>query len=497
MAILSDADKRFLILARRENKGFHLATEWYLRGWTPLAYQWGFHHWPVMNTSFVAGIATGKTSIVAASYLMDCIATPYFRALNTSVTAKQAELPFDMAMAWVEGNDRLEHLIENISLRPFPVITFKNFSQFEFRTAGTDARFIRGSEYDRINFDEAGLDHAGTIIKVLRGRLRGTRPDGSIRMARLDVTTSPTEALWLRERFKRGLPGEHTYDPNYRSLRVATWDNTKLTKAQVEAMKAEYPPDMIDVEMGGYFPDFGLSMFPYGHLAQCTDQSMYDAVWMAVDGEKARKGYRLDEDPRHGITLYERPVKPGRIYIVAGDPGTGNYPMRNAASVIVWDVTEKPYTVVYFHWISGRGSYNPFLQSFKYAIRKYSPVLKGLDATGTQKGIDELAFENAGIATDKLNFGSDKNAMLNSLVADVTNQHLRFPPIKGLIRQMSTYTHENDRKGHPQDIVMAMAMLAYLARYIPEEPMTDSAPASANFRNRSARTNTVRRARTR
>jgi hypothetical protein len=148
----------------------------------------------VMNTSFVAGIATGKTNVVAACYLIDCISIPYFRALNTSITARRAELAFDMVMAWVEGNERLEHLIEKISLRPFPIIIFKNISEYEFRTAGTDARYIRGSEYDRIIYDEAGLDYNDISVKVLRGRLRGMRPSKEARMARMDVTTSPTDA---------------------------------------------------------------------------------------------------------------------------------------------------------------------------------------------------------------------------------------------------------------------------------------------------------------
>jgi hypothetical protein len=89
----------------------------------------------VLNTCTVAGIASGKTTIVTASNLIDCLTTPYFRALNTSVTAKQAELAFDMAMSWIEGNGRIEHLIQGVSLRPYPAITFANFSEYEFRNA--------------------------------------------------------------------------------------------------------------------------------------------------------------------------------------------------------------------------------------------------------------------------------------------------------------------------------------------------------------------------
>jgi hypothetical protein len=460
-----------------------------------MPFQWAWHQLQVINTSLLAGIATGKTTIVAASSLMDCISIPYFRALNTSVTAKQAELPFDMVMSWIEGNPKLEHLIENISLRPFPVITFKNFSEYEFRTAGLDARFIRGSEYDRINFDEAGLDFAGMIIKVLRGRLRGERPDGTTRMARLDVTTSPTDALWLRERYSRGERGSPNAELNlYRSMRVATWDNTHLTEEQIEAMKAEYPPEMIDVEMGGFFPDYGVSMFPSGHVNACVDQSLYDAAYLALNPEdgKVLPGYVVNEDPRHGIVHFELPRKPGHIYIIGGDPGMDNYPKRNAGVVMVADVTSKPYELTYFDWVSGNGSYNPFLASYKKANDKYNPVLRGIDATGTQRGLDELAFENHGIPTDKLNFSTDKAAMLNELSNDITNHFWRMPPIKGMISQLGTYNWETDKKV-PQDTVMTMAELSYLARFIPAEPVKSGAVAKNNFNNRKARTTTRRR----
>ena len=171
MGLLSDADEKLLPAAMRQNGGFHLAAQWYLRGWEPLWYQYYFHQAAQPNSTWLAGIAVGKTTGVAASYMIDCLTTPYFRALNTSVTAKQAELPFEMAMGWIEGNPRLEHLIEDISLRPYPTIKFKNFSEWVFRTAGKDGRFIRGMEFDRINYDEAGLDFSGDAPESSAGAL--------------------------------------------------------------------------------------------------------------------------------------------------------------------------------------------------------------------------------------------------------------------------------------------------------------------------------------
>lgn len=480
MTILTDGDAYFLPRSLRSFGGFHEATEWYLRGWKPLPYQWAWHHltctdgetvYDAPNSTFIGGIATGKTAIVAASYLVDAISIPHYSGLFTAMTQKQAELPFDMIMAWVEGNSRLEHLIENIVYRPWPIMTFKNFSQLESRTSGVDARFIRGSEYDRGNLDEAGLDPRGEIISVLRGRMRGVRVNGVARMGRLDVVSSPTGVPWMIERFKKGDPLEASYDPiNYRSMRTTTWMNTKLTKSQIRAMEAEYPPDMIDVELGGQFPDYGVSRFPHVHISACVDQSIYDAAYIALypdDGSKPKPGYQLVEDPRHGLIHFEIPPEPGRLYVVAGDPGTGSYPRRDAGCVIVADITEKPYKIVYFRWITGRGSYNPFLSAYRYAMDVYSPPMRGIDSTGTQKGITELAFENNGIQVDGLNFGQDKAAMLNYLGSDINNHLWRLPPIKGLISQLGNYTDDADKRGAPQDTVMTLAMLSFLVRFAP------------------------------
>jgi len=496
MNALTEADKTMLPLALRKSKGFHLACKWYLRDWEPLWYQYNFHQAPQLNTVFLAGIAAGKTTSVAASYLLDCLSTPYFRALNTSVTAKQAELPFEMVMSWIEGNDRLEHLVEDISLRPYPTIKFKNYSEWVFRTAGKDARFIRGMEFDRLNYDEAGLDYTGETLKVLRGRLRGTRPDGTTRLGRLDVTTSPTDAPWLRERFERGIEGEPRADlKNYYALRVTTFDNTRLTQEQIQLMEDEYSDDMIDVEMRALFPDFGMSLFPKSHLAACTDQSINDAMEMALRPEdgKPLRGYRTEVHPRYGITLFELPYEPGHIYIIAGDPGTDSPPKRNTGVTMAADITTQPMRIVAFNWCDGRGSYAPFLQSFKYLMSKYRPVLKGIDTTGTQKAIDELAFENYGMHVDGINFNGNKDAMLNCLINDVTEHNWKIPVIRGLQRQMSSYSRENDKKT-AQDIVMVMAQLSYLARFAPEAG--DENPADytgANFRRRKIRSNRGRR----
>jgi hypothetical protein len=474
MSILTEADEQLLVAALRENGGFSLASKWYLGGTEPLPKQWAFHHAPASNVTWIGGIACGKTRGVAASYLIDCLSIPYFQALNTSVTSVQAELAFEMVMGWIEANDKLDHLIDNVSLRPYPQIDFKNYSTYIFRTAGKDARFIRGQEFDRVNYDEAGLDYDGISMKTLRGRLRGVRLDGSTRMSRLDVTTSPTDAPWLRERFYRGVAGHHTADlASYNSIRSNIYENTYLTKEQIRLMEADYTEEMIEVELMGMFPQYGMTTFPRAHVDACTYQELNDEMTEAIRPEKGKPkaGWKEEYHPRHGITHFESPPEAGGVYMVCGDPGTGDPPRRNAGVVTVFRVDMKPWRMVYFDWVYGRGAYAPFLSSFKYAIEKYSPVYRGIDTTGTQKAIDELAFENEGIAVDGINFTSDKQAILNSLSVAITNHWFQWPIIKGLLFQVRNYRRDEDTKNSkmPQDIVMTLGIAAFLARYMPEQ----------------------------
>ena len=169
-----------------------------------------------------------------------------------------------MFMTWLEGNKHLEHLIDDIKIKPWPIITFKNLSSYEFRTAGLNAQFIRGFEYDRITYDECGLDPNEQTATTLRGRLRGSRPTGTglmvPRLSRLDTVSSPTAALWFKERFRKG--SDPQWKHLYYAMRTATWDNIHLTKEQIEAMQAEMPPEVILVELGGEFPEYGSALLP-------------------------------------------------------------------------------------------------------------------------------------------------------------------------------------------------------------------------------------------
>jgi len=103
-------------------------------------------------------------------------------------------------------------------------------------------------------------------------------------------------------------------------------------------------------------------------------------------------------------------------------------------------------------------------------------------------------FENYGIEVEGINFQRDKDAMLNSLSVAITDHWFRWPVIKGF-RQLRQYRRTDDKK-LAQDIVMAMAGVAFLCRYLPEEINRATEQARhANYPNRKIRTRVNRKAR--
>ncbi len=445
---------------------YDLFTQYYFDGWTPLKNQFVEHYAPQRTVTHLGGVGSGKTSGKGRSFLTKTLTIPYYLGLNTSVSAFQAKLMHEQLLPLVEGHKPLEPFIKDVKSRPYPVIETIFGSKFACMTAGVEARLIRGSEWDEINGDEFGYERSEMTVNALRGRLRGTRPDGTFRMARLTITTTPTDVPWLRTFWDRGdkKSGSDELDlKRYYSLRSTLYDNT-------------YIPDWQREEILALFPDWGDTEFPVKFIDACEDvylndmmEQMVNPVILAENGEeipgKPLPGAAVIELPRIGVTLWEMPWDPLRQYVLASDPGTLSPPKRNAPVVMVWDVTEKPYILVYFHWVSGGGSYMPWLSSFKYAAAKYRPVFKGIDSTGPQKAIDELVLERDGFSMDSVNFAHDKAGMLNALKLLLQNHELRFPAIKGLRHQLRTYKVKDDDIA--QDLVATMMVFAHLERFLP------------------------------
>jgi hypothetical protein len=483
--------------------GYIQFTEYYF-DFTPLKNQWVSHLATQKNVIHLGGVGSGKTFGEGMSLITDCLTTPHFLALNTSISSFQAKLMFDKLQPYI-NTPKVERFIKDVRTRPFPEIIFWNEAKFACMTAGHLATLIRGSEWDRINGDEFGYERYEETLFALKGRMRGKRPDGTFRKVRLDITTTPTDSEWLRRWWDRGdkNSGSDEFDPDrYLSLRSTLFDNTHVPEWQRTEIMAGYTQEMIQQEIYAEFPDWGDTEFPLKFIDACEDQ------WLNHEMERAMNPVEEQSDgsfkaltpldgaidlelPRVGTVRWEWPPEPGRVYVLASDPGTSSPPKRNSPAIFVFDVTEKPYTMVYFHWVSGNGSYMPWLTSMKYAIAKYNPLLRGIDATGTQKAIDELVFEREGIPIDSVNFARNKEGMLNALKLLLQNHEIRFPYIKGLRHQLRTYKYPD--KDLIQDIVAALMVFAYLTRFLPntlpsqKQTITVRTPARANREMRSRR----------
>lgn len=468
--MLTDADKLLLPAALRQSGGYSLFCQYYF-DYTPTLKQFIFHQVSHPNVTWLASIAAGKTTGTAASTLTDCFTLPGFKALSTSITSVQAEIQFHIVQQWLENNKKLEHHIKDIKNRPYPTIYGMNGFEWTFRTIGYEAKNIRGLEFDRVNLDEAAFEPSSETVPTLRGRLRGNRippragRPGVPRMARLDLTSSPADTLWFKDVWKKGEKGNLEYLPqDYLSIRSTIYDNPHLTPRQIELMKASMSDEQIRVELEAQFPDYGDSLFPVSHIESGLSSRLNDEMEDAIAAETP--GYALNVHPRHGIFQYYVPPTLDGRYVMAGDPGMGDPPLRNAGVVMCFDTSKLPYTLVYFDWVNGKGSYKPFIHSYKLCLEMYNPLFKGLDATGPSTAIDELAFEDVGITTDALNFQADKPGMINALSMAIVNRQFRYPVIQGLYKQLSAY--KLDDKKLAQDIVMTMAQIAYLCRMIPK-----------------------------
>ena len=500
--MISSADKAVLALsARPETGGIQTWAKWFFDT-SVLAKQFAFTHAPQPNVIELGGVGSGKT--MGVSYQEAYLATmiPYCKILNTSITSGQAELAFNMLEPRIRGNKRFLPYIEDILLRPYPTIKFVNGAEITYRTAGYEARNIRGFEFDCINFDEGGYEPRKSTMQFLRGRLRGRRPDNTARLNRLSITTTPTDVPWLIDMWEKGHPDEgDEYDPyHYCSIRTTTYDNTFLTEGQIAEIVRDYSDAMIQQEVMAQFPDYGDTEFSRASIELCETLMMNDLMELATRGPQTNDphwrpepGWSVIEHPRHGILYWQIPPQTGHRYVMAGDPGSASPPKRNSGVVGVFDVTNDPYELVYFHWVDGHGSLLPFLRSYKGALDAYEPIFCGLDTTGPQKSMEELAFAEHGINVDKINFQRDKDAMVNALKWALSKGQLRFPVIKGMHSQLRAYKRDEDKKMQ-QDIIAMLMQIPYLCKFLPTTVELGNF-GTLKRRNRNIRSGRTRRRR--
>lgn len=442
------------------------------RGYIPLQWHLDFFRASQLERYVIGLAGCGKTMGIGALAMYMCATVPNFKFVNVAPTQFQSRQMLN-SIKDVVGNTLFTdtfiawHGKKWFVEAPYIRIDFKNGSSAEFMNVDKNAENIQSSYGDWYNIDEAGLLNeldefgreslAGILIGVA-SRMRATAPGGRPRMGLLSLISMAYDCDTLWDRYEAALL------PNKTSWgRLVTHkDNPYLSKADIARIERNAKEAGVEDQwMKGLRPQ------PMGaEISEHIINPLFSAK--LTDEMYASKGaleWVVEEGPM-GIYHYERPYEKNHIYLMAGDPGQGNAPDRNAPSIMVWDMTDFPEgkaKLAAFWWGFGNGRYQPFISKFEEYIYKYKvdQSFRGYDSTSNQKAIAELSFEAGGLPVLPLGFdGIKKWQYLNSLKILMGKELLSAPEINGLRKQLSRYRIPDTKIA--QDLVSSMAMCCFL-----------------------------------
>ena len=279
------------------------------------------------------------------------------------------------------------------------------------------------------------LDEAGRLAEITGGSLDallanlGSRMRGQIggrkRMGKMIVlsTAEYDPELWERFDMAGSLP------QYYMSIMATTYDNPYLAADQLGAMERRIKdPEKRKQLMKSERPLPRGNEFTPERLEPCQSREMDDVMRHAR--ENNLRGYYVEEAQRAGTVLWVTPPNEFDRYVLIGDPGQTTPPDRNSGVVVVLKVTgfpQVPAEVAAFHWVDEQGSCWPFINQREEWYRAYRPIYSAFDASGTQKGFDELVFAQKGMLVEGVQVNTNKMRMVVALKLILGKQKLLMP----------------------------------------------------------------------
>lgn len=416
---------------------------------------------------------SGKTSGAAMSYAAWAATTPNFQYMNLAPTAWQSTLQYREILT-LAADRPFEKFIWKYAERPYPRITLKNDhigeSTMWFMSAADDAERIQGINLDAANLDECGVLVDGTwLLTMLVTRLRGTAPlpSGGFRprLKRLSTITANYDFAppWYWSRMDMMFE----YPEHFLSMIVQS--STNLSDEDIKDYKMIIPKDKWETVLEGKKPEGEGIHFSIGTVTGCENwSSNRHAQYNILEKEIPTPEWDYRETTGAGCVHYEEPseFRSGRQYLLVGDPGKDNPPNRNSGVIMCFDTSDfpnHPAKLVYFDWVAGNGSYDPFIISYSHAWNKYKPYDALIDSTGTQSLWNEQILFDRGIWATGMNFSTQKKGMLVSAMRQAERHLFEWPYIQGIRSQLLAYDITDDEK-LPQDIVATLMMTAYYLR---------------------------------
>lgn len=256
-------------------------------------------------------------------------------------------------------------------------------------------------------------------------------------------------------------------DPRYAwFIQVSMYDNIRLSPDDRAALEEAWgtDPESRQVEL--------LGRRPLGLGTEIDPELLTSAVRHGLGGQV------VQEHRAYGAVHYAKPPTAGHYHIIAGDPGKGRLPNRNAWCVMALDFTAHPAEIVFFQMgnLGARSkTYKPYLDAYRHAVKSYptvSPADVIYDNGGQQSGMHEVILEelkqDAGGETIYGNPQDMTNSMkyqaANWLIDLLRKGAVVMPELRILIRQVSNWTLPDKKLA--QDAAMALFMIVNRAYYI-------------------------------
>ena len=450
-------------------------------------WQLDLHHAPQTDKCVVGGFGSGKTIAVGMSGLTWASITPDFKFLNVAPSAWQSKQMFDMLVTWIEGTYFQERLYWHKIEKPYPKITIKYAikredgrlqtvtSTMEFMSSADDAQRILTWEGDWINIDQAEqVDDLSEATVNLGTRVRGSIR-GRERFGWISYTANAAENPELWYIFDL----QDVYPESNKSWSITTYSNKNLTEKQLQSFRRRIKDSTKFAQyLEGQRPPPSGKEFGGALIQGCIDETL-DEI-MDHQRELENPLYEYNEIREAGCVLWAMPRDESRSYIVVGDPGQGAAPLRNAPTVLVFDITEYPLgpcTLRAFWWGDGGGQYGPWIERFLGWRSAYKASACAYDGTAGQKVHSEITFQEYDdiVPIDMGGAGMKKLSFMTIVKMMMMRKRLRWPKgIRGLNWQFGKYQLPDAKIA--QDIVSTFFVLAGYMQYLGFDEMTETTP---------------------
>jgi len=440
-------------------------------GWIPL--EWGaqMHYASQTEHCVLGGFGAAKTAQVGMSAFTWAVAVPRFRFVCVAAFLSNAKPMFQEICNAVLDTKAEQFIAKNrngdlqVKEYPFPTITMKNGSRMVWIGADKDIQKVRSESGDWYCVEQSeSHSDLGRVTLELGSRARGT-VRGRRRLGRFTFVANSGEAPELWERFALAEEKPETYW----SYNLTTYDNPHLSRKDVEMLERACgdDPDQINQYMRGLKPVGTFKDFPKSAIERCENTDLDSVMQARLRESPVQVEFR--NVPGIGPVKWGLPYQEGHDYAVYGDPGTKNPPARGAGVTLVLDEThfpQKPATLVYFAWVPGDNQIGPWIDDFEHAIQTYRANGRAYyDATGDQKMIDELTFQDRNLLVMGVGMAGQKHGMRLKLLRLMERGLIQWPKgISGIRMQFAKYDAQVDKESThlPQDIVMAFHIAAQM-----------------------------------